>query len=65
MTNVKLDEKKCGSCQWWSGEREIKFFCRKPEKIACEGSSQLCRADHRTHSASWSCREWVKWNELP
>ena len=33
---VNLTDKKCATCRWWQGDREVIFWSRKPFKVECD-----------------------------
>jgi hypothetical protein len=41
MQRVMLKDKRCATCRWWEGCREIFFVSQKPHAINYEGKSPL------------------------
>ena len=36
MQKVNLTDKKCATCRWWQGSRDIQFWNKKPFKVECD-----------------------------
>lgn len=61
---VGLDDKKCATCRWWQGERQISFWAQKPFKVKCESKGN-CAASKAPKAYSGACPRWVAWEKLP
>ena len=61
---VGLDDKKCATCRWWQGERQISFWAQKPFKVKCEIKGN-CVAIKAPKTCSGTCSKWVAWEKLP
>ncbi len=61
---VDLTDKKCATCRWWQGDREVIFWSRKPFKVECDAQG-MCPSCKQNKTYSFSCRNWVPWEKLP
>ena len=69
MNNAKqlvgIADRRCGTCRWWPGEREIKFMSQRPFKVETTGNAK-CQARGTSVSGGQShCSKWTKWERLP
>ena len=61
--NVK--DKKCATCSYWSGERNIILVAFKPTYIHADTASRECIAmKNRRYSAINTCPSWKRWEKL-
>lgn len=58
-TLVSLDARRCATCRWWPGEREIKFMSQRPYKVQATGNA-ICEARGTRCSGNNSCSRWSK-----
>lgn len=67
MSTTHIDVKKrcCGTCQHWSGEREIE--ARVTPRVKCDGAFFPCKVIPSKFSAQHTCTKnmWKPWVELP
>jgi hypothetical protein len=56
--------KKCATCRWWQGERNIQFWNKKPFKVECDAKGD-CMSIKASKPYSSSCPRWVAWEKLP
>ena len=61
---VGLNDKKCASCRWWQGEREVIFWSKKPFKVECDAKG-VCPVVKSPKAYSATCSKWLKWEKLP
>ena len=64
MQKVNLTDKKCATCRWWQGERNIQFWNKKPFKVECDAKGD-CMSIKASKPYSSSCPRWVAWEKLP
>ncbi len=64
MQKVSLTDKKCATCRWWQGTRDIQFWNKKPFKVECDAKGD-CMSIKGARSYSSSCPRWVAWEKLP
>ena len=64
MQRVGLNDKKCATCRWWQGERDIQFWNKKPFKVECDAKGD-CLAIKAPKFYSGTCSKWVAWEKLP
>ena len=57
MQKVSLTDKKCATCRWWQGSRDIQFRDMKPFKVECDAITA-------PEAYSASCPRWVAWEKL-
>ena len=63
-TLVSIDARRCATCRWWPGEREIKFMSQRPFKVQSTGNAR-CQAKGIAASGGQSpCSKWTKWERL-
>ena len=61
---VGITDRRCGTCRWWPGEREIKFMSQRPIKVETTGNAK-CQARGISVSGGQShCSKWTKWERL-
>ena len=61
---VGITDRRCGTCRWWPGEREIKFMSQRPIKVETTGNAK-CQARGTSVSGGQShCSKWTKWERL-
>ncbi len=60
-----VGDKACLTCQYWTGERELEFSCRKPYRVVTEQCNAKCQCRKSNTSMCYTCRDWRKWIELP
>lgn len=63
-TLVSLDARRCATCRWWPGDREIKFMSQRPFKVQATGNAR-CQAKGIACSGNNGCSKWSKWVQLP
>lgn len=67
MSTFFIDAKKCccGTCQHWSGEREME--ARTTPRVKCDGAYFPCKVIPRKSQAPHTCTKnmWKPWVELP
>ena len=62
---VSITERRCATCRWWPGEREITFLSQRPFKVQSTGNAR-CQAKGISVSGGQShCSKWTKWERLP
>ena len=64
MQRVGLKDKKCATCRWWQGDRQIIFWAQKPFKVECDAKG-ACDAIRGPKTYSGTCSRWVAWEKLP
>lgn len=64
MQRTGLKDKKCATCRWWQGEREVIFWAQKPFKVECDAKGD-CMAIKAPKAYSGTCSMWVAWEKLP
>ena len=64
MQKVNLTDKKCATCRWWQGTRDIQFWNKKPFKVECDAKGD-CMAIKGPRPYSSTCPRWVAWEKLP
>ena len=64
MQKVNLTDKKCATCRWWQGDRDIQFWNKKPFKVECDAKGD-CMSIKAPKTFSASCPRWVAWEKLP
>ena len=65
--DIPIAQKKCATCRWWSGARELVFVGREPEFVRVEGivPGVPCSAwNGRKYGATMACMRWTKWERL-
>lgn len=59
---------KCGTCDYWGGDREIVNFGNYVEVDSNEKGACNCKGSSSRNldnkSAIWSCDKWEKWGAL-
>jgi hypothetical protein len=61
----KLKDRKCATCAFWLGMREIDFRAYKPMYIKAESGLAGCLADKaRRLTAGNRCLKWKLWERL-
>jgi len=61
----RITEKKCATCSYWGGEREIQFSANKPYYIKAIAGSQTCLANKNMHpNAATFCLKWRGWEKI-
>ena len=65
MQKISITDKKCATCRWWQGNREIFFWNKKPFKVECDNTGDCPALKASNKSAASSCSHWVKWEKLP
>lgn len=62
-----VKDKRCATCRWWQGEREIRFRNMRPWKVATAGYA-ICQARRQAIgnncACSRTCPAWSKWERL-
>jgi len=55
----RIKEKKCATCSYWSGDREIQFTANKPHYVKTVAGSFKCLANkNKTTTAVTYCLKW-------
>ena len=66
--DVPIAHKKCATCRWWSGSRNIRFVGANPEFVTIKAvlPGANCRAwpDKRPFSGTATCFRWSRWEKL-
>ena len=58
---VLAKDKKCGACQFWQGDRKIRFVNHKPYSINVDSSQIFCDAASKKTYGVGTCPKWKKW----
>ena len=61
---VGIADRRCATCRWWPGEREVKFMSQRPYKVQSVGNAR-CQAKGTLSSGANACSRWSKWEHLP
>lgn len=64
MHLISITDKRCATCRWWPGTREVKFMSQRPFKVKTDGNAR-CQAKGTTCSGGNACSRWAKWEKLP
>ena len=67
MYNVPIKHKKCATCRWWSGGRELVFVGANPQFVSVEAMADMknCRAwEGRKFASTHTCFRWSKWEKM-
>jgi hypothetical protein len=64
MQRTGLNDKKCATCRWWQGGRDVIFWAQKPFKVECDAKG-TCASIKAPKAYSGSCSKWVPWEKLP
>ena len=65
--DLQVKDKKCATCRWWGGSREVIFVGREPKYVRVAGILQgaPCAAwNGRSYNASATCPRWSLWEKL-
>ncbi|MBQ9431969.1 MAG: hypothetical protein IJU44_10510 [Kiritimatiellae bacterium] len=65
--DVPISHKKCATCRWWHGERELVFIGRDPKfvRLPVMVASAPCEAwPVKKFSGAMTCMRWSKWEKL-
>ena len=61
----KITGKKCATCSYWQGERQIEFVAYKPSYIkALAGSFDCIANSSRKPTAGTTCLKWRIWEKI-
>ena len=61
----RIEEKKCATCRFWNGERQLEFRANKPFYVKVGYSNSTCVAkSDGTSSAATYCSKWLRWEKL-
>ncbi len=63
MFTTDANSKKCATCEYWGGKREINRS--NPKRLGYEGGSFSCELRTVKVSGSSSCPKYKKWAHLP
>jgi hypothetical protein len=65
-TSVLVKDKKCGTCEYWAGERVIsRMIDNKPHSISVVSGSYSCAVQaKKTIQGTGTCMKWKKWCSL-
>lgn len=64
-TNTVLaKDKKCGTCQYWNGDRKIRFVNNVPYSISADSGQYDCGVQSKKTYSAGTCPKWNKWNNL-
>lgn len=61
---ANLNEKKCVTCKYWEGMRQIFFWNRKPSGVDAMVTSAPCPARRNKTSPAMSCPAWQPWEKF-
>ena len=61
---VNLNEKKCATCRYWEGERQIFFWNRKPVAVDALVPCASCPVRRNKTSPGTSCSTWQPWEKI-
>jgi len=65
LTVCAIDIKRCATCSFWPGEREIQLFQFKPMAVRASDGSYPCIANRNQDvGAVHSCLSWRKWEKI-
>ena len=63
MFTTDANSKKCATCEYWGGKREINRS--SPKRLGYEGGSFPCELKTSKTGGSSSCPKYKKWEHLP
>jgi len=62
--NYRIHEKKCATCSYWAGTREIIMQNYKPFYIKATAGQFQCMVQNRLTSAVTFCNRWRMWEKI-
>ena len=66
MQRCMIKDKRCATCRWWEGIRDIVFVSQKPYAINYDGKGNCMANKNRGNTAGVHyCNNWVKWEKIP
>jgi len=61
----RINEKKCATCSYWAGSREIQFNANKPFYVkAIAGSFQCLVNKSKMATGGTTCLKWKLWEKI-
>jgi hypothetical protein len=60
ITTLRVKDKNCGTCQWWTGKRQVKFQDNEPYYIYADSSVADCTTQTRSPRPGQSCQQWAQ-----
>ncbi|MBR4654693.1 MAG: hypothetical protein IKO72_15160 [Kiritimatiellae bacterium] len=61
----QIAEKKCATCRWWNGPREIEFRANRPFYVKVVTTNSTCMAkSNGSVSAATVCPKWLRWEKI-
>jgi len=62
----RITEKKCATCRWWNGGRQVDFNGgSNPVYVKVGNSNATCVAKSNVSaSAATNCPRWMRWEKL-
>ncbi len=60
-----VKDKKCGTCRWWGGVREVVFSGNKPKYVKAEAVASPCLAQkNKATTPGNTCPKFSTWEKL-
>ena len=60
----RINEKKCATCRWWGGAREMEFRAYKPFYIKTSSNASVCFLKKLDINPINKCPAYEKWEKL-
>lgn len=62
---IRVSEKKCATCAWWQGRREVLFQANRPFYVKADASPAPCLANgNRPITPAQRCPRHSPWEKL-
>lgn len=62
---LRINEKKCGTCRFWNGDRDIEFGGNKPRYVKASALKALCIAQKsKTVTPGNKCPKYQLWEKI-
>ena len=65
--DIPIAHRKCATCRWWSGARELVFIGRDPKFVRVPAMVAMapCGAwPSKKSSSAMTCMRWSRWERL-
>ena len=64
-TSIEAEKRICATCQYWQGERGLKWVSQRKVRVYYNGGVAGCSGWRTKRGAGYTCVRYRPWTELP
>jgi len=64
-SSIEASKRICATCQYWQGEREVKFITAQYVRVNYHTGQAYCAAFKQNKGSGFYCNRYKRWVQLP